>query len=385
MFSMQTTTRVPFSPPPPASQRALPTASPNRATSMARFRTPEPIPPVAPVPLPPATELVPVDQNVGSPYAFNPTTGMLETPGARTSGAVETSARFVEGGPGGFRRVPDDAVEFNASWSARRAAAVAAMANRGTDDGTMRSAVFAAQSVLSACGLFAQGLLAGVAMMNLFMTYFLDAPNLSPITGESGFLHYYSPIAVICQRVYITLSSISLIAAVDKYSRDALSGFMLQGFALQKVDFLGALSFFLTFLLSVIAVPFEDRLHYSNARVPGWWATTTATSAFVSELSNFHGVNAARATFALVGYFCVCSTATPGILDVVARAEELTKGSPGGAGSRGGGGRDTAARGDSQTNRDRFGGVARARVQKQALPTTTPTRKPTFETRPPRS
>ena len=78
------------------SPRAVPAASPNRATSL---RAPEAEPESA-------HALVPVDADAGAPYAFNPTTGMLEGPGA-VSGAAETRARFVEGGPGGFRRVPE--------------------------------------------------------------------------------------------------------------------------------------------------------------------------------------------------------------------------------------------------------------------------------------
>ena len=68
----------------------------------------------------------------------------------------------------------------------------------------------------------------------------------------------------------MTLSALALITAVDKYARDSLSGFMLQGFTLQKVDALAVLSFFLCFVLSVVCVPFEDRVYYANKRVPSW-------------------------------------------------------------------------------------------------------------------
>jgi hypothetical protein len=256
--------------------------------------------------------------------------------------------------------------------------------------------VFAAQSAVVAAGLFAQGLLAGVAALNLFMTYFLDAAELTSVTEASGFLHYYSPIAVTCQRLYVTLSAIALLASVDKYSRDALSGFALQGFALQKVDFLGCLSFFMAFLLSIVAVPFEDTLHYANARVPSWWASVSASSAFTARLSGYHGVNAARAVFALVGYACVCATATPAALDIVQRAEALTKGSgkPSGGDSRGrvvvsGGGRsgtgDVLGGGDGRGDffpRGKFGGSVRADVKPTSTPAMTTTRRaPSFTPR----
>ena len=195
------------------------------------------------------------------------------------------------------------------------------------------------------------------------MTYFLDAAELTSVTEASGFLHYYSPIAVTCQRLYVTLSAIALLASVDKYSRDALSGFALQGFALQKVDFLGCLSFFMAFVLSIVAVPFEDTLYYANARVPSWWASVSASSAFTARLSGYHGVNAARAAFALVGYACVCATATPAALDIVQRAEALAKGERLGFDSRGrlvsGGGRsgtgDVLSGGGGGDGRGKFG------------------------------
>ena len=370
VFSLPTTASSMPSSPGPApglgSPRAVPAASPNRATSL---RAPEAEPESA-------HALVPVDADAGAPYAFNPTTGMLEGPGA-VSGAAETRARFVEGGPGGFRR------------------AAAAAASRGAGDGSMRAAVMAAQSVVVAAGLFAQGLLAGVAALNLFMTYFLDAAELTSVTEASGFLHYYSPIAVTCQRLYVTLSAIALLASVDKYSRDALSGFALQGFALQKVDFLGCLSFFMAFVLSIVAVPFEDTLYYANARVPSWWASVSASSAFTARLSGYHGVNAARAAFALVGYACVCATATPAALDIVQRAEALAKGERfarvvSGGDSRGrfvsGGGRsgtgDVLSGGGGGDGRGKFGGSVRADVKPTSTPAMTTTRRaPSFTPR----
>ena len=321
VFSLPTTaSSMPSSPGPAAgahpTARAVPAASPNRGA--VSFRASEADAPAG------ALVPAPVDADVGAPYAFNPTTGMLDSPGL-VSGAVETRARFVEGGPGGFRRVPETPTDAaGGGWAARAAAAAAA--SRGAGGGSMRAAVVAAQSAAVAAGLFAQGLLAGAAGLNLFMTYFLDAANLSGVTENSGFLHYYSPIAVTCQRLYVTLSAIALVASVDKYSRDALSGFALQGFALRKVDFLGCLSFFVAFLLSVVAVPFEDTLYYANARVPSWWEQVSPSSAFEQRLSRYHGVNAARAAFAIVGYACACATGTPAALDVVQRAEELAKG-----------------------------------------------------------
>ena len=115
----------------------------------------------------------------------------------------------------------------------------------------------------------------------------------------------------------------ALITAVDKYARDSLSGFMLQGFTLQKVDALAVLSFFLCFVLSVVCVPFEDRVFYANKRVPSWWEYESATSSFKSSVATYMGTNFARCFFALLGWACVCYTNTPQVIDVLDRAEEM--------------------------------------------------------------
>ena len=87
----------------------------------------------------------------------------------------------------------------------------------------------------------------------------------------------------------MTLSALALITAVDKYARDSLSGFMLQGFTLQKVDALAVLSFFLCFVLSVVCVPFEDRVFYANKRVPSWWEYESGVVFVQIERRDVHG------------------------------------------------------------------------------------------------
>ena len=215
----------------------------------------------------------------------------------------------------------------------------------------MRAAAVAA--VVAWLGFFAQGLLGGFAMTHLFMTYFLDAANVSEVNADGGFLRYYSPIAVACQRVYVVLTTVALLASVDKYSRDALGGYMLQGFTLRKIEASAVLSFFLAFLLSCVAVPFEDKLYYANVRVPNWWETQSASGSFVADLKSYHGVNAARCVFALLGWLCACYTVTPGVLDVVERAEAIVRRGDGVA--RGGGGYPNGGDGGAFGRNDGFG------------------------------
>ena len=184
----------------------------------------------------------------------------------------------------------------------------------------MRAVAIAVQSAVVWLGFMTQGLLAGFGVLHVFMTYYMD-----DAIDTDGFLHYYSPIAVPAQRCFVTLSALALITAVDKYARDSLSGFMLQGFTLQKVDALAVLSFFLCFVLSVVCVPFEDRVYYANKRVPSWWEYESASSSFKSSVEGYMGTNFARCFFALLGWACVCYTNTPQVIDVLDRAEEMRK------------------------------------------------------------
>lgn len=57
-----------------------------------------------------------------------------------------------------------------------------------------------------------QGLLGGFALLNFFMTYFMYNNN-----GLKEFLRYYSYLAMLNNRVYYTLITMSLIAATARY------------------------------------------------------------------------------------------------------------------------------------------------------------------------
>ena len=265
-----------------------------------------------------AEVFAPSGADVGSAYAFTPPRACSRIPADRPARRRDHLALRRERRP---RRIsPRPGRRRRRFFLSRRAAAAASAATRGSR-GRIHATPVASPCTVTCCGALLAGSPRGFAALNLFMTYFLDAANLSTVNAESGFLRYYSPIAVTCQRAFITLSALALLASVDKYSKDSLGGFMLQGFTMQKIDALAVLSFFTCFLLSVVSVPFEDTLYFADARVPEWWRSEPASSDFVDRLRSYHGVNAARCIFGIIGWFCVCYTATPGVLDVVARAE----------------------------------------------------------------
>ena len=65
-----------------------------------------------------------------------------------------------------------------------------------------------------------QSLLGGFALVHLYMTYLLEATKLPTGGDDSGFLHYYSPMAISVQRTYTVLTSTALLSAVDRFTRD---------------------------------------------------------------------------------------------------------------------------------------------------------------------
>lgn len=67
-----------------------------------------------------------------------------------------------------------------------------------------------------------QSLLGGFALIHLYMTYLLELQSLPTGGSNSGFLHFYSPIAINMQRTYYILITVSLLSAADKYTRDKL-------------------------------------------------------------------------------------------------------------------------------------------------------------------
>ena len=92
---------------------------------------------------------------------------------------------------------------------------------------------------------------------------------------------------------------------------------MLQGLTMQRVDAAAVLCFALVFILSVVAVPFEDQLYYSYKRVPDWWEFETVTAGFTTKLTRFHAVNFCRCFFAALGWLAVCYTVTPAVVGLV--------------------------------------------------------------------
>lgn len=69
-------------------------------------------------------------------------------------------------------------------------------------------------------GMFAQGLCGGLALIAFFMTYLLFATQ-----GATGFLQYYSALALNVNRTFFTLISLSVVAAVSKLAFDKLGNF----------------------------------------------------------------------------------------------------------------------------------------------------------------
>lgn len=81
------------------------------------------------------------------------------------------------------------------------------------DDGNitiLKKAADAFQSLASYISLFSQGLLGGLGLTNLIMTFLVNP------TDTTAFLRYYSPIAMNLNRFYYVLVTFALVATINK-------------------------------------------------------------------------------------------------------------------------------------------------------------------------
>ncbi|GAQ78871.1 hypothetical protein KFL_000200230 [Klebsormidium nitens] len=153
---------------------------------------------------------------------------------------------------------------------------------------------------LSFVAHFSNSLLGGFALLNLYLTYLYNAGSL-----PGGFLAYYTPVAINCQRTFLLLSSICLLAACDKYAKDKLAEWQPRGNVQWRHDLLVILSFFLAFVLSVVGTPFEVYIFQQNKSSPDWYSTDGSTAHFQARLKSWHVLNFVRLGACAVGFFVV--------------------------------------------------------------------------------
>ncbi|KAK9818118.1 hypothetical protein WJX72_007418 [[Myrmecia] bisecta] len=273
----------------------------------------------------------------GSRYKYNETTGLLAKEGAGVA-INKLATVYVENpGTGAFYRVPDDS-RSQKPWvvkALKQPPPGQPQSNTGTEgssrappapppaaDSHSRRQTWEAEaagapqgsplvalvgssaSALASIALFAQGLLGGFGLLNLFMIYLWDPSHWSsPLTG---FLQFYSPIAMSVNRIYYTLITVSLVAACSSFAKDSLlESKRLNYLQMRRMDVVLIFVYGVAFILSVVCTPFDDELQYSYRRIPDFYSLTL-NSHFQSRLSLWHWLNLGRVAASGLGWLLVC-------------------------------------------------------------------------------
>ena len=131
---------------------------------------------------------------------------------------------------------------------------------------------------------FAQGLLGGFALLNLYMTY--------AFTGGSGdrWLAFYSPLASSSSTTFHVLGTVALLGTLDRYFRERAAGWP-RGLAQANSVRLMVGLYAMAFVLTLVCSHFEEVLFYTNERVPGWWELYPQTKSFKSRKTTYLTLN----------------------------------------------------------------------------------------------
>lgn len=162
-------------------------------------------------------------------------------------------------------------------------------------------------SRLSAVGTrFAQGLLGGFALLNLYMSYLYD--------GGGSFVSYYSPLANSASSTYHVLGTVALLGALDRHFRARTAGFP-RGLSQANASRALVAIYLLAFVLTLVCSPFEEQLYYSQQRVPQWWELYPETDSFKSKKSAYLALNFFRVVLFGLGWLLV-NAADPHIVRI---------------------------------------------------------------------
>ncbi|KAG2422066.1 hypothetical protein HXX76_016301 [Chlamydomonas incerta] len=181
--------------------------------------------------------------------------------------------------------------------------------------GSMRSTVNWLSNFFCVLGLFMEGLLAGLALLNFFMTYVLYSRD-----GLRRSMAYYAPIAQDINRIYYSLLVLSIISSTSRLARDRLRQWGPRGLYLAAVDYCQILCYLVAYVASVLCTPLDDELTYESDRNPRFWQLTWA-SGFQSRFSTWNLLNILRTIFIAIAWCLACYQLSPAVFNATLRAE----------------------------------------------------------------
>jgi len=152
--------------------------------------------------------------------------------------------------------------------------------------------------VVTSFFLVCQSAFAGISVMLLIMS-----------TVSDDFLVYYAPMANTCRQIVVFLSSLCILAALEKHSQDAVLNFdPYRGASYGRS--VGVITLYsLCFVLSLVNTPMDDTLASTHARIPSWYTYAMPSSKFQSDLDVWRVLNVIRLLAAILAWAVLASDA----------------------------------------------------------------------------
>ncbi|KAG2430374.1 hypothetical protein HYH02_013736 [Chlamydomonas schloesseri] len=255
----------------------------------------------------------------GPKYIYDEDTGMIVTTEGGQGDGGRVARQYIEDEvTGRFYKLASKRRRFFA-WFRRKEPAVMDDDSDEEDArgfrGSLRSTVNWLSNFFCVIGLFMEGLLGGLALVNFFMTYMLYSRD-----GLRRFLAYYAPIAQDMNRIYYSLLVLSIISSTSRLARDKLRGWGPRGLYLAAVDYSQILCYLVAYVASVLCTPLDDELTYESDRNPGFWQLTWA-SGFKRRFSTWNLLNVVRTIFIGIAWCLACYQLSPAVYAAALRAE----------------------------------------------------------------
>ena len=154
--------------------------------------------------------------------------------------------------------------------------------------------------VLATAFFFVEGLLAGFALMLLIVIY---------TNSKISFLHFYSPIALLCSRIFYWATGFCILGAVDKLGKGLITEWTEEPNRTETVghvvlDVMTLAVYLFSFLLTMMVSTFDERLHYANSRVAEWYSggEEALTTEFEDDLTLYHVCGTIRNCLVIFGF-----------------------------------------------------------------------------------
>ncbi|XRB19180.1 hypothetical protein RI054_20g90260 [Pseudoscourfieldia marina] len=252
----------------------------------------------------------PADQRI--PYVFDETTNQLRA----SSFLATATSQGTTAQPTFWQRMRPGSL-----FASLSAGGVAPTSQSSTDFGggvlassTLQAVSESVEGIVYAGGLFAQGCLAGLCLLNAIILY------MSNISTTEALAVYYGPISNHVARLGYALAVVSLLACVDSHAKEteALEAAVRANSPAAAIAAVGARSrkrlwlvaaflYLACVALGLYSLPFEDVLHYTHSREPRWYTMKPIPSTFVSAMDAWHTTNLLRTLLGLVGWAVSCS------------------------------------------------------------------------------